>query len=143
MTKGVGKIIIAPERTFERRRGCYSCKHFGTGEIATALWQDRRAADEVHVAMSSGNTPLTRLGDIEDPQAKEIDARFSAFDRMIRSGAAGICLKGKVPTDFVHHLYLCEGWDGRQGSSVATSGAALDKLPDELRDIADGRAKKK
>jgi hypothetical protein len=70
------------------------------------------------------------------------DPRFRLFDGLISSGAAGVCLVGGMGTDFVHGQCLCDKWNGRQGSSMATSGKPLDKLPDEIVDIADSKAKK-
>lgn len=70
------------------------------------------------------------------------DPAFRLFDQLFATNAAGICLVGGLPSDFVHNQCLCEKWNGRDGSSVATSGRPLDKLADELGDIAEGRAKK-
>jgi len=75
-------------------------------------------------------------------QAQRTDARFQKFDAMVQAGQIGICISGHAPGDFVAHAYLCGSWDGVTGSSVATSGKPLDKLPDELRDIVDSKAKK-
>jgi hypothetical protein len=70
------------------------------------------------------------------------DPAFRLFDGLISSGAAGVCMVGGMGTDFVHAQCLCDKWNGRQGTSTATSGRPLDKLPDELVDIAEGKAKK-
>jgi len=55
-------------------------------------------------------------------------------------------MKGAVQSDFVYHQHLCDQWSGRTGSSLATAGRPLDKLPDEVRNdfeqAATDRAKK-
>jgi uncharacterized protein YoaH (UPF0181 family) len=76
------------------------------------------------------------------PTGGHNDPRFRLFDGLITNGEAGICLVGKAPTDFVHAGFLCDGWNGKQGASMATSGHPLDPLPDELKDIVESRAKK-
>lgn len=75
-------------------------------------------------------------------QAKQREARFEVFDRAMELGQIGICVAGHAPGDFVEHRYLCDKWDGMTGSSLATSGKPLDKLPDELVDIAESKATK-
>lgn len=76
-------------------------------------------------------------------QARQQDARFHQFTRMIQQGAIGICMKGKSPGDFVDCRYLCDdGWSGVQGASVATEGHKLDKSSNEIRDEINGKAKK-
>ena len=39
-------------------------------------------------------------------------------------------------------MYLCDHWTGVEGSSLATAGHKLDKLPEELREELDGPAPK-
>lgn len=136
-----GKVILPPERTIERGRGCWNCSHFENGELSQKRWQERRQADTATL-IEQGAIPLTRLGDQENSiQTNAVDARFEMMDRLVRAGTAGLCMRGKVATDFVHCQFLCEGWDGRDGSSIATSGKPLDMLPDELRDTLDGSGK--
>lgn len=60
--------------------------------------------------------------------------RFTMFDRLAENGLIGVCLRGRSETDFVSAAYLCEGWAGKEGASVATEGAPMDKLPEELQD---------
>jgi len=137
-----GQMIIAPERTVERGRGCWNCKSFANGELAQKRWTERRKSD-IATLIAQGIVPLTREGDHENTQiTKQKDARFEMMDKLIHAGTAGLCMHGKVDTDFVHCQYLCTGWNGRDGHSLATSGRPLDKLPDELMDIAEGKAKK-
>jgi hypothetical protein len=99
--------------------------------------------------------PIQRLADMENPRwsAEEMqDARLQdlhKMDRMIAHGVAGLCMKGPRPVvdggpegDFVHAEFVCDRWVGRDGHSLATRGHD-DKLNEELREIADDRAKSK
>jgi hypothetical protein len=148
------KKFSAPERTFTRNRGCYSCKSYENGELSRKQW----AAHKFRLLGAlEGAAPMTRLGDMEagapvlatktnDPRLNQIQQ----MDKAIHLGVIGMCLKGCRPAslggpegDFVEHRFLCDRWDGRQGSSIATSGQALDKLSDELADIAIDRANRK
>lgn len=144
------KPITAPERTFERGRGCWNCKSFENDQLSRQRWRECRTRDLGYIA-SSGSLP--RLGELELPNPSGKDARLDQIrfmDAAITSGSAGLCLKGPRPKDlggpegdFVHCKFLCDRWDGRSGHSVATAGRPLDKLNDELWDIAEGRAKPK
>jgi hypothetical protein len=76
-----------------------------------------------------------------DRAAARETARLDAFEGILVAGKVGLCKKGTRPKslggpegDFVEGSFLCDRWDGRTGSSVATEGHALDKLPDELKD---------
>ena len=53
---------------------------------------------------------------------------------MVAKDAIGMCLVGGAEGDFVDCRYLCDKWSGRDGSSLATSGKPLDKLPEELKE---------
>ena len=70
-------------------------------------------------------------------EARRQDARFQIFNNMMARGAIGICMVGGAKGDFVDCRYLCDKWSGREGSSLATSGKPLDKLPEELRSELD------
>jgi hypothetical protein len=75
-------------------------------------------------------------------QARREDARFQKFDQMMATGQIGICVTGHSPGDFIDCRYLCDHWDAAQGASVATEGQPLDKLPEEVREDIDSKAKK-
>jgi hypothetical protein len=64
------------------------------------------------------------------------------MEKAVMMGQAGMCMVGKVQTDFVHFKYLCDAWTGKEGASAATEGHPLDPLPAELKEIAEARAKK-
>lgn len=144
MNRPDGKVLIAPERTFERTRGCWSCLGYENGELSRKHWDTCKARDlQVLDQTGEAGIRLPRLSNEEYEQLSQSgDARFQMMDRMITAGTAGLCMRGKAKTDFIHHQFLCDGWNARDGASVATAGRPLDKLPDELREIADGRAKK-
>jgi len=75
-------------------------------------------------------------------RAQQMRRKFQMFDQGITNGSIGMCMRAMSGTDFVFAKFLCGAWSGKQGSSLATSGRALDKLPDELRDIADSKARR-
>jgi hypothetical protein len=146
------KNFVAPERSFTRGRGCWNCSHFENGELSRQQWRNHRSQTEAHI-LQSGGAPLERLGDMEKPNPiTGKDARLDSLekiDHVIKAGVYGLCMKGARPQslggpegNFIHCNFLCDRWDGRQGSSLATSGHPLDKLGDELADIALDRAKK-
>jgi hypothetical protein len=74
--------------------------------------------------------------------ARQAELRFRVFDTASQHGAIGICMKGGSGTDFVHHAYLCDKWTGSEGHRIAAEGHAPDKLPEELVEEIDGKAKK-
>jgi hypothetical protein len=173
------KPIQAPERTVERGRGCWNCKHFNNEDLAKQHYKQRTMQEKMAIQarqapilarlsdqdvdgreMAKKTAALMRqgftepeaqriahaelqrqLGGIVD-QARRADARFQVFDRMVAAGQIGICVLGASQGDFVDHRFLCDKWSGVTGASVATEGKPLDKLPDELRDIVDGKAQK-
>jgi hypothetical protein len=142
--------IIAPERTFERGRGCWNCTAYENGELSRQHWSEHKGR---LLAVLAGSAPLVRLGEMEKAVPSQDDARLdqvTQMDKAIKIGVIGMCMKGSRPQslggpegNFVEHRFLCDRWNGRQGSSVATSGKPLDKLNDELLDIAEDRAKRK
>jgi hypothetical protein len=98
--------------------------------------------------------PVGRLGDMERPDWSPSELKDSRLqqlmmmDRMIADGVAGLCMKGARPNaaggpegDFVHAEFLCDRWVGRDGHAEATRGFN-DRLNEELREIAEDRAKK-
>jgi len=136
------RIIIPRDRVVERGRGCWSCKSFENGELSRQHWRVCRAAEEQRIVARGGDPVLIRLSDMEKPPGSpEVNARFQWMDNLVGNGRAGMCLKGKAPGTFVHHKYLCDGWTGRDGASVATAGHAVDKLPEELVADVESRAK--
>lgn len=134
------------DRTIERGRGCWNCKSFENDKVSRQRWRECRMRDVAYIRAHSGEL-ITKLGAMEDPtKLPDGDARYDTIrqmDQAVIAGAVGLCMIGKVPTDFVHHQYLCSSWTGKQGSSVATSGHKLDKLPDELRDMVDSMDRKR
>lgn len=74
--------------------------------------------------------------------ARQRDARFHIFDRAVAAGGIGICAIGRPKSDFVDCRYLCDGWTGRDGASVATAGKPLDKLPEEVREDIEPKTRK-
>lgn len=159
------RIIPLKGRTVERSRGCWNCVSFDNSEAVKLNYQLR---PDVTSRLTRIGTPgemdaaafnrelgklvsqgLTRQAAAEQLiQAHQQNQQLSYFDRLIESGHAGLCRGNGVdsndnPVDFVHIQYLCHKWNGRVGSSVATSGKPLDKLPDELRDDAETEASKR
>lgn len=143
--------ISAPERTFTRARRCANCTAFETGPMSHQQWAIHRKARQDDYLRT---IPVSRLADMEKPgwsPAEKNDARLQQLmqmDQMIAHGQAGLCMKGARSAadggpsgDFVHAEFLCDRWNGKEGVGEMTRGHE-DKLGDELREIADGRAKK-
>ena len=141
------KNFVAPERTFERGRGCWNCLSYENGSLCRQHWGTHKLRMLYSISLSA---PLTRLGDMEKAQPSNVDARQQQVDQMDKAiglGVIGMCMRGSRPMtlggpegDFVEHRFLCDRWDAKQGASLATSGKLLDKLSDELADIAIDRA---
>lgn len=83
-----------------------------------------------------------KIAQMSDQKYAEVANELASLDNQVNEGMWGICMKGKAPGDFCHAKYLCEGWNGRQGHSLATANEPLDKLPDELYDIMDDKLPK-
>lgn len=149
-TKGMPQKFTAPERTFERGRGCWNCRAYANGEMSRQHWMTHRARLTARLAATA---PLVALGEMEKAVPSQEDARLKqihGMDKAINTGVVGLCMKGSRAQslggpegDFVEHRFLCDRWDARDGASVATSGRPLDKLNDELADIAEDRARSK
>jgi hypothetical protein len=138
---GNERNITPQDRVIERGRGCWNCKSFENGALSRQHWATCRASEEQAIIARGGDLVLPRLAVMEDPVVKETNARFEWMDNLIKMGRAGMCMKGKAPGTFVHHKYLCDGWSGKDGASMATSGHAIDKLPEELVADAEAHAK--
>jgi hypothetical protein len=122
------------DRTFERARGCWSCIHWNNDQLAKGKWTLNRQQDLARALQISLNDPRGE----EAPLCMNIKAMVDTMDHGVALGVWGICLPGHSGTDFVHNAYLCDRWTGRQGASIATAGAKLDKLPEELKeDVGD------
>lgn len=130
-------IAKKPIPVIERARGCWNCTSYAHGEMALQHMQECKKKEIAAKIAVLGYVPTYgRLGDMENPNYDpnhEEDARFAAWDHLVKSNQIGICMAG-LSTDFVHHKHLCEKWRGCQGSGVATEGAKMDLLPEELRD---------
>lgn len=141
------KMFAAPERTFERGRGCWNCLSYENGTLCRQHWGTHKLRLLYTLSQAA---PLVRLGEMEKPKPGTADARreqIEQMDKAITTGVVGMCMKGARPQalggpegDFVEHRFLCDRWDAKQGASIATSGKLLDKLSDELADIALDRA---
>lgn len=118
------------QRVVERGRGCWNCTHYDTGEMTQKRWQECKLRDIGVIAASLGKSPFM----VTDQEM----GLLTQMDHSVKIGHAGICLLGKPNSDFVDHRYLCDGWTGKQGASLATEGHKLDMLPEELKDRIDG-----
>ncbi len=99
-------IGIPPnKRTYERQQGCWNCIAFECSELYRRRVEDCHRRDvKAYLARGFG---LHAAG-----------AKASATKQMLldKAGIFGMCLKGKVPGDFVGCKHLCvDGWSGKVG----------------------------
>jgi hypothetical protein len=120
-------------RTFERAMGCWNCKHFDRGAASRKFWNEVAEPRDVEVGIQ-----LVALGRVHE--AKELSERIKVARKAVKLGMLGLCTARpkRVETDYVAHNYLCEGWTGAQGASIAREGAKADLLPGEIKEIVDG-----
>lgn len=116
----VHKTFHPPERTIERKMGCYNCRHFTNGDLALQHYKSMRQRD-IKVLRDRG----LKQG--------QIDRAVANQDRLVKPPRTGICLIGKSESDFVHPIALCDSWDGR----VRVEGP-VDPLVEEVREDLDG-----
>ena len=122
-------------RTFERKTGCWSCKHYDR-ELAIKYWRGRRQQD-LQIALAAALT--SPMGE-KDPKVVNIRRMIDAIDHGLAAGTLGKCFGGGIDAndnpvgDFVKAVYLCRKWSGAQGASVAHAGEGVDPLPMELED---------
>lgn len=116
-------------RSFARSSGCYNCKHWDNDEKARKHWQMCKQRD-LNLAKS---IELTDPRGASAPKVMQIRKNVSDANFAMNTGKFGICLRGKAGADFCQHNFLCDGWDGRDGASVAREGGKLDQLPGELK----------
>lgn len=166
------RSLVDPNRVVSRGRGCYSCTQFCNDGMSRQQWAIHKGARLAEIALKRAQglalspavstaavldaAKIAGMG-VDDSTAADLAVRrdpmsrdearielMKKIDRGIANGSIGICLKGKAGSDFVDAKFLCESWSGRDGYSVATGGRAgkLDLLGDELKDIADGKARK-
>lgn len=126
------------DRTVERGRGCWNCREFTTGDSVLEKFLNNMTR-EVTGAVGSGKRP-----------APATMSLLRQCETGIKQGRMGVCKKNDTrelsvgekengkPGTFISDGFLCSSWSGADGHSLATSGHALDKLPDELKDRLDG-----
>lgn len=155
------KVLPFKERIVERGRGCWNCKHWNNGASAQLNYQlrpdtrpgiTRMGVADVNDAQFHREVgQVKQLGFSEDEAVKAVMAKRqmqanvpTIFDAWMKQGTIGLCPEGVTPdgtsVDFTHAQYLCHKWSGVEGASLATSGHALDKLPDELKDMYEPKA---
>lgn len=111
----------------------HNCRHFDNGEKSKNHWKKvARPREEANLKFLRQTAPQKADG------FKEL---LTAAQAAIFYGKMGMCLAGKVKTEFVEDAYLCPSWTGRQGASVARAGGGPDLLPEELREVVDGDSK--
>lgn len=128
-------IIVQPNAPIERKRGCWNCVSWENQERCRGYWSEKRQLDLGYAALRASASPEGE----RDSVVMGIRRMVDQVDHAIARGVFGLCLAGKAESDFVHNAYLCDGWNGREGASLATSGTAPDKLPEEL--MAENEAK--
>lgn len=117
--------------TIERGRGCWNCLHWDPDK-GKQHWNDRRKG----LLMLA----LQHKQEGRPEKAKGLAMMVDKTDESVRRGTFGLCSKGHTvpgcndPVPLIHYQELCHMWDGKDGSSLATSGHKIDLLPEELRE---------
>lgn len=134
-TSGNAEIQLMPKnRTIIRSKGCWNCIHWDNDEMAKKLWStERLSALSTALEMSK-----LHIEGENHPRIVGMRRMIDGLDNAISRGIQGVCLKGVSDSTFVADGYLCNKWDGRQGSSLAQGDGASDTLPEELKDKIDG-----
>lgn len=128
-----GRVLTPQERTVERGRGCWNCTAWDNDDKARSLWSELRQRDlKTALAVS-----MSDVRGEDHPHVMQIRRMVDAVDRSMATGSIGICLRGKAGTDLCFAGFLCNHWNGRVGSSLATNGKPLDLLPEELMEKLD------
>jgi hypothetical protein len=137
-------ILVPQERVHERAQGCWNCIHM---RAAKPFWNEQRQSN-LQIAVGIAKDSI--LGE-NDQKVINIRRMVDYTDNLVAQALVVQC--GKTPKgktaygdpvgDLVANAYLCDGWSGAQGASVARAGGALDKLPEELVEIMDGPIKKR
>lgn len=157
----IGHYNVTPkDRIIERSRGCWSCVGFDLdGTMSISKWnadRERNLALAMQTALDQpdatkvvermlewgANPSAIRIELTDDAPTRKIKTILRMVDKtdhLVASGGFRLCLRTPAPSDrcqadFYEARYLCSAWTGRDGHSVATEGAPLDKLPDELRE---------
>lgn len=152
--------VTPKDRIISRARGCWSCTAFDIdGRMSIDKWntdRERNLASAMETALEQPN-PIAvvtsmqawaaapssiKIEEADVPAIRRIKTILRMVDKMdhaVASGAFRLCSRSPAPPDrknaeFFSVRYLCSGWTGRDGHSVATGGAPLDKLPDELHE---------
>lgn len=155
------------DRKIERGRGCWNCIHWDNGDGAKRNYYLRpdirrsripRVGNNVDVAGASFSKnlgALMRHQKLSESAAIEtlLDnqmhaAKDSLIDQAVDDNQIGLCRGGGLDAkgdkvDFTVAGMLCRKWSGVAGSSLATSGHALDKEPAEVRDDMEFEAEKR
>lgn len=152
--------ITPKDRIIERARGCWSCTGYDLeGTMSIDKWnqdRERNLASAMETALEQPDAirivsamqiwaaapQSIKVEETDAPAIRRIKTILRMVDKMdhaVASGSFRLCFRSPAPTDraladFHSTKYLCSGWTGRDGHSVATDGAPLDKLPDELRE---------
>ena len=161
--------MFDPARVVERARRCQNCISWENEKLARDSWAPHYRAACAHIAITSRQASeyvpasavleVSRLAQAGVPEHAAVEQAFRAaagdkdkrleqlenFNRKVVAGAIGLCLKGAAEADFCEAGHLCTSWSGRDGWSVAVGSSRLtgklDKLSDELKDIADSKAR--
>jgi hypothetical protein len=142
---GMPDRVIPMVTRVEVGRSCANCLHWDP-EKGKKHWEFRRqgtlavALEHEHKAKTALLAGKRDLAEAHEKKAKGVGMMVDSIDQAVMAGKFGLCAKGWAPPDckddvpLIDHTTLCHKWSGRDGSSLATAGFPLDKLPDELRD---------
>lgn len=157
-TETVTRYFMPADRVVERGRGCWNCVSFDmNGDATKKAWSaDKQVlqteffniafaqevpADYLSLGNQWADNPNAIHVELTDEphvvRGKMIIKSIDRMDRAIASAAFRLCMCNGASDrggKYISARYLCDKWNGRVGSSLATSGHALDVLPDELRE---------
>ena len=134
-------LLMPAGPVVERGRGCWNCLYWDV-DAAKARWNEKRLG-HLSMALQYKQTATSLTGKMaEAMKSKSVGLAMMVerVDEGMRGSTFGLCKKGSFeqpddPQPLIQYQNLCRKWNGRDGSSLATSGHPIDLLPEELNEL--------